>query len=138
MGEDRKAIDTPEEFRDKRARRPTVTVPTRFVPRFWEDADNRCAVVKGIRRRYQSLRDDAGGDASIQRDLLVQRACFLSVVLETQEVKVAEGGDIDLGSYTQMVNSLQGLLKTLGLERRAKEVTDLKGYLAGRGKGGSK
>lgn len=129
MGKKGQGLETLEEFQDKRGRKPTVTVPARFEPKFWEDADSRCAVVKGIRRRYRELREDAGGKESCQRDLLVQRAVFLSVILETQEVRAAEGESIDLGSYTQGVNALQGLLKTLGLEKQVKNVTDLQGYL---------
>lgn len=109
--------------------RNVVTIPAQFKPRFWEDSDRRCAVVKTIQRRYQLLKSHAGGDESFQRDLLCQRVAFISIILETQEVKAAEGGDLELGVYTQATNALTGLLKTLGLEKRIKSVTDLRGYL---------
>lgn len=114
--------------------RQLVRIPGQFKPRFWEDSDMRCAVVKTIRRRYQLLKEHAGGGESFQRDLLCQRAAFLSIILETQEVKAAEGGDLDVGVYTQGMNGLTGLLKTLGLEKRIKNVTDLKSYLEDRQK----
>lgn len=109
--------------------RQTVTIPAQFKPRFWDDSDRRCAVVKTIRQRYQKLKEHCGGDESIQRDLLCQRVAFISIILETQEVQAAEGGDLDLGVYTQASNALTGLLKTLGLEKRMKSVTDLREYL---------
>lgn len=110
--------------------RPAVDVPAVFRPRFWEDSDQRCAVVRLIRRRYELLKEHAGGNESFQRDLLCQRLAFVSIILETKEVTAAEGGDLDLGSYVQAVNALVGLLKTLGLDKRMKTVSDLKSYLA--------
>jgi hypothetical protein len=93
-------------------------VPKRFLPRFWENADQRQVAIREIKRRYALLRKDAGAD-SFQRDLLAQRAIFISVQLETMEVEASEGGDFNSGHYTQMVNALTGLLKALGLEKRA-------------------
>jgi hypothetical protein len=106
-----------------------VTIPSRFVPKFWADSDSRIAMVKKIRRRCAQIREDAGGHVSVQRDLLCQRIAFLSLVLETQEVRAVEDGLIDLGVYTQATNSLLGLLKTVGLDRHVKSVADLKTYL---------
>jgi hypothetical protein len=114
--------------------RESTTLPGRFQPRFWQDSDARIAVVKTIRRRYEVLKDHCGGNESHQRDLLCQRVAFISIILETQEVKAAEGGNIDLGSYVQATNGLTGLLKTLGLEKRVKNVTDLKTYLEAKAK----
>jgi len=108
--------------------RRAVLIPKQFKPRFWEDSDRRCAVVKTIKRRYELLKQDTGAD-SLQKDLMCQRAAFISVVLETQEVNAAEGQDVDLGSYIQASNGLIGLLKALGLNRHQKPVGDLKSYL---------
>lgn len=114
----------------RRARkRLEVVLSKQFKPRFWDDSDSRIGVVKHIKRRYELLKDHCGGSESAQRDLLCQRLAFVSVILETKEVVAAEGGDLDLGSYTQGINCLVGLLRALGLERRMKNVTDLKAYL---------
>ncbi len=48
------------------------------------------------------------------------------------EVEASQAGTFDPGVYTQMVNCLAGLLKALGLEKRAKAVGDLKSYVEGR------
>lgn len=104
-----------------------VSLPARFEPRFWEDADGRCAVIRQIRTRYEDLRADAGAD-SFQKDILCQRATFLLAYLETMERKAIEDGQFDPGVWSNMTNTLLGVLKALGLERRAKKV-DLRQYV---------
>jgi hypothetical protein len=113
--------------KDRKNRRRAL-IPCEFRPRFWEDSDARLSVVKLIRKRYLAIKEDCGAD-SIQRDLLAQRAAFVSIILETQEIECAESGKLDLGSYIQACNSLSGLLIRLGLERKVKNVTDLRAYL---------
>jgi hypothetical protein len=104
----------------------------KFKPRFWQDSDSRIAVVKTIRRRYELLKEHAGGHESYQRDILCQRAAFLSIILETHEVRAAEGGDLDIGAYVQACNGLSGLLIRLGLEKRIRNANDLRTYLEGK------
>jgi hypothetical protein len=103
-------------------------IPSKFTPRFWRDSDQNAASSRMIERRYQLLKEHTGAD-SYQRDLLCQRVAFISVILETIEVGAAEGEGLDLGVYVQACNSLTGLLKTLGLDKQVKNVTDLKDYL---------
>jgi hypothetical protein len=105
-----------------------VAVPTKFVPCFWQDEDHRSAAVKEIIRRYELLKEDAGAD-SYQKELLCQRAVFMSLRLETMEVQAAKTGELDQGLYTMMVNSLVGLLKAIGLEKHAKKAITLKKYV---------
>ena len=108
-----------------------VTLPERFVPQFWDEADGRCAVIKEIRRRYEFLKEDSQAD-SYQKDLLCQRAIFISVQLETMERMATETGKFRAGVYTQMVNALTGLLKSLGLERKIKQAVNLREYVKGK------
>jgi hypothetical protein len=110
----------------RQAERP-VTLPARFSPRFWAEADQRCAVVREIRRRYATLREDTGTE-SVQKDILCQRATFIAIQLETMECEAMETGKIDVGVYTQGVNALLGLLKALGLEKQLKKTLDLAAY----------
>jgi len=111
-------------------KRHEISMPGKFSPRFWEDSDSRIGVVKLIRRRVELLKAHAGGHESAQRDLLCQRCAFVSLILETLEVEAAEGKGLDLGSYVQGVNCLQGLLRTLGLEKRVKSAGGLQAYLS--------
>lgn len=124
----------PDEVSLKKSRRERrhVLIPMKFRPRFWSDSDARISVVKTIKRRYELLREHAGGNESCQRDMLCHRAAFLSIILETKEVEAAEGGGLDIGSYIQAVNGLSGLLIRLGLSKHVKNVTDLQTYLEGK------
>lgn len=108
-------------------------LPKTFEPKFWERMDGRVSVAKEIRRRLETLRADAGADASMQRDLLCQRAVFLAVLLESQECEALESGTLDTGGYVQACNALQGLLKALGLDKKVKQTADLRTYLEERG-----
>jgi hypothetical protein len=110
-----------------------MDLPTRFVPKFLDDADGRPHVIRVLRNRLQQLKDDAGVD-SFQKDLLAQRAIFIAAKLETMEVEAMTNNHIDFGSYTQATNCLIGLLKCLGLSRKAKEVESLQHYVKKRKK----
>ena len=111
----------------------TVTLPERFVPRFWDECDGRIALVREIRRRVDLLKTDTASD-SYQKDILCERAIFIACQLETQERAAIERGKFDAGRYTQMANTLVGLLRSLGLERRAKKLDDLQSYVASKGR----
>jgi hypothetical protein len=106
-----------------------AAIPATFTPRFWNDCDSRLAVIRNIRSRYHVLREAVGGDISPQRDLLAQRIAFLAILIESAEVRAAEGGELDHGVYVQSVNALTGLLKAVGLERRVKQAGSLSKYL---------
>jgi hypothetical protein len=116
----------------KRKDRQGATLPKRWEPRFWELADARHKTVRLVRERVEALTEDANVDSE-QKRLLVSRAAFLSLQLETLEVMASQGGEFDMGKWTQGVNALTGLLKALGLDKKAK-VLDLKAHLAKKGK----
>ena len=98
------------------------SLPTRFTPKFWADADNRVALVRAVKEKVNQLKTDSNAD-SYQKQVLCERAVFLIAVLETAEVNAVDGGKpLDLGGYVQGVNSLMGVLRMLGLERRAKQI----------------
>ena len=98
------------------------SVPTRFTPRFWQDADNRVAIVRALKERVGQLKTDSNAD-SMQKEVLCERAVFLIAVLETAEVNAVDGGKaLDLGAYVQGVNSLMGVLRMLGLDKKAKAI----------------
>jgi len=106
-----------------------VEIAKKFVPKFWEDIDQRCSIVREVRTRYANLIEQAGAD-SVQKTMLAQRAVFINIRLETMECEAAQGGAFDEGVYTQMVNTLTGLLKSLGLNRQQADATmNLKAYV---------
>lgn len=116
----------------KKRRKPgPKDLPARWEPRFFEQADSRYQAIKLVRERVQALADDVDADSE-QKRLLVSRAAFLSILLETMEVKHTTGEEeLDVGKWTQAVNALTGLLAKLGIERKVPAV-DLATYLKGK------
>lgn len=94
--------------------------------------DGRTRLAQAVRQRYAELTTDLGGhDAlSYQRRSLAKRALWQEAVIEQMESALARGEDVDLGRMTQSVNSLQGLYKTLGLDRVAKPVDSITDIIA--------
>jgi hypothetical protein len=115
----------------KATRAPRGALPITFRPKFWEGADRRAAVVREVERRVELFKGDCGGGDSVQRRTLCERAAFITILLETAEVlAIDEKKPFDSGAYTQQTNTLLGLLKALGLEKRV-AARGLKAYVAG-------
>ena len=108
------------------------TLPAEFKPKFLDHLDGRTQAARMLRRRLAELQADLGGEEQLSyaKRALCRRVIWLESFLETQEAKAAEGGEVNIGQQVQAINSLVGLLKALGLERRAREVPDLRQYLA--------
>lgn len=106
-------------------------LPATFRVKFWKDADQRSLAVKEAKRLVRDLVNDTAAD-STQKSLLCERAAFIVLQLQTMECLALEGSpEFQLGVYTQLVNSLTGLLKALGLEKQvSKVIGDLKAYVA--------
>jgi len=106
-------------------------LPDRYTPDWLEKLDGRTRLAQVVNDRLQILTTDLGGfdSLSYQQRSLAKRAIWMEAVIEQQEAALARGEDVDQGKLTQAVNSLIGLLKTLGLHRKAREVPDLQSYL---------
>lgn len=109
-------------------------IPERFKAGYLDKLDGRTAIAVDMRARWQELTDDLGGAdrLSYAQRSLVERALWLEHFVATQERILADGNDADTGRMTQATNSLLGLYRTLGLERRARDVTSLSDYIAGK------
>jgi hypothetical protein len=105
-------------------------IPARCSEQWIEKLDGRTQIARIIRDRLEELQTDLGGPAqlSYQEKSLTKRAIWLEAVIEQQEIALSKGEEIDQGKLTQAVNSLIGLLKALGLERRAAEVPTIAEY----------
>lgn len=122
----------PDRHETRDARKREISLSKRFKPKFWQEQDNRVAVVKEIRRRVKALKADVGAD-SVQKELLAERAVFVALQLETMECDALAGkGKLDAGVYCQAVNTLSGLLSKLGLDRKVQEAGGLKAFLEDR------
>jgi hypothetical protein len=111
-----------------------ATITPDYIPDFVERMDGRSTLSEVIPRRIESIEADMGGTDSLSyaRRSLVRRVVWLEAVVETYEQNLAKDRTIDLGAYTQSINSLLGLFRLLGLERKARRIPALKGYLEGK------
>jgi hypothetical protein len=105
-----------------------MSIPDKYSPDFSERLDARTNIAKAIKSRIDSIETDMGGAESLShaRRSLIRRVVWLEALIEHSEQKLAAGDGIDLGSHLAAINSLLGLYRHLGLERRAKRVRDLR------------
>jgi hypothetical protein len=108
--------------------------PDRYSQDWVSKLDNRTRLASVVNERLQALSADLGDweSLSYQRRSLIKRVVWLEIVIEQQEAALSRNEETDQGKLTQAVNSLIGLLKTLGLDRVSRDVADLSQYLAGK------
>jgi hypothetical protein len=101
--------------------------------------DMRLGWARRMRDIFETHISDMGGDDAVSEAerSIARRAAVLTTELERMEalfaIDDAPDGMLDL--YQRTANSLRRMLETLGLKRRAKDVTpDLRTYLASRTK----
>jgi hypothetical protein len=99
-------------------------LPVKFGKNFVEQMDGRSALGKEVRCRIEAIEADLGGPDTLshaQRSL-VEHAVWVDLALSNEECRIARGEGIDIGPHTQLVNTLVGLYKTLGLKRQARQI----------------
>lgn len=105
-----------------------ATIPDKYSPDFAERLDKRTSIAKAICGRIETIESDMGGAESLShaRRSLIRRTVWLEAIIEHSEQKLAAGEGIDLGGHIQAINTLIGLCRLIGLERRAKPVESLR------------
>ena len=105
-----------------------ATIPDRYTPDFADRLDGRTTIAKAIRERIETIETDMGGADGLShaRRALVRRVVWLEAIVEHSEQRLAGGEGIDLGGHTQAINTLIGLYRLLGLERRQRPVERLR------------
>jgi hypothetical protein len=105
-----------------------ASIPDKYSPDFAERLDKRTNIAKAICGRIETIETDMGGAEvlSYARRSLVRRVVWLEAIIEHTEQQLAAGKGVDLGGHTQAINSLLGLYRLLGLERRARPVERLR------------
>jgi hypothetical protein len=118
------------------ARKPKTysDLPEKFEPGFLREFDQRTALFQRLNGIYQEIIEDVGGIASIThlKLAMIERFVFLEATLQRWEQDIAKNPDetaLLVSRWVQAVNSLQGLAKTIGIERRARPAGDLRAYL---------
>ena len=111
----------------ERSAKILATIPDRYSPGFAERLDKRTSIAKAIIERIETIEADMGGAEALShaRRSLIRRTVWLEAVIEHSEQKLAAGEGIDLGGHTQAINSLLGLYRLIGLERRPRPVRRL-------------
>jgi hypothetical protein len=101
------------------------TLPAKFKAGFLSELDKRTDLARALRANYNDIVLDIGGPADVGhvKAALIERFVWLEAILQTLEHEMAQG-KIDksaaLGKWIQAVNSLSGLAKVLGVERKAR------------------
>lgn len=120
----------------------TITPPSRQRSKITNgsallsNVDGRCAWIRRTKDLIALHLADLGGpeNATAAEASIVRRAAVLSVELETMEATFATAGSAtseQLALYGTTSNSLRRLLESVGLERRARDVTPtLDAYIA--------
>jgi hypothetical protein len=122
--------------RKNKARKPRKP-PRKFKTGFLEKLDRRTENFQALNQTYESVIADKGGKDNLSKIelCLIERFCFLEFSLRAIEYKMTTGGANGetaelLGKWIHATNSLIGLSRTLGLERRAKTISgDLQSYI---------
>ena len=112
-----------------------MKLPAKCEAGFLKELDKRSVTFAQLNTAYREVMSDMGGQEGLShvQVCLAERFCFLEFVLRGIELKIAQNPDdstLLLGRWIQGLNSLSGLSKTIGLERRAKKVVNLKEYVA--------
>lgn len=111
-----------------------MRLPAKYREGFLKDFDQRTEVFRMLNDAYVEILADLGGIETLShiRAALVERFVFLEFAMRNFEKRIAENpkktGKL-LGRWVQSINSLSGLAKTLGLERRVKKVASLQAYV---------
>jgi hypothetical protein len=111
-------------------------LPRKFECGFILKLDQRTELAKRLNMAFETIVDDLGGldTLSHTRLALVERFVWLEHTLQVLERRIAEQpkrSEELLGKWIQGLNSLQGLAKTVGLNRKHRTI-DLKAYARSR------
>ena len=111
-----------------------MKLPARYEVGFLRDFDKRTEVYQLLSGAYKEIIDDLGGIEGLShiRLALVERFVFLEFSMRNLEKRMAENplktGRL-LSRWVQAINSLSGLAKSLGMERKSKHAYNLKTYI---------
>ena len=104
------------------------TLPDSYAADWLDRLDKRTKIARAVLARIGELGSDAGGAESLSaaRRSLIRHAAWLDAIVESYEMRLASGAEIDVGGHTQALNSLLGLYRLLGLERRQRPARTLR------------
>ena len=121
-------------IKNKPGSRPRLALPQREFrtaigngSRVLDGIDGRSHVARRHVEITAAIAQDCGGidvvsEAQLQ---LIRSAAGLVILREDLDSKAADGERIDVATYCRISNSLRRVLSTIGLERRAKDITPI-------------
>ena len=103
------------------------TLPRKYRPGFLGELDRRTRLPKALRADIVALVADLGGleELSYQQRAIVEEVVWVRARLNQLKSQAIATGKFDDRGYVPLINSLIGLLRTLGIERKAKRVMGL-------------
>lgn len=121
------------DYAPKHFLRPPIKYETNFLAKL----DKRTDAYHLLNNSFQDIMSDLGGGESLShvQKCLTERFVFLEYVLRTIELRIASAPKKStklISRWIQALNSLVGLGRTIGLERRAKKVVNLAAYVEGK------
>jgi hypothetical protein len=99
-------------------------VPSKYEENFIFKLDKRLDITHELIAKFKRIEDDLGGDSSLSylQQSLIQRYLFLEYWLQETEKKLIKGKEVDIGKWVQSINSAQGVIAKLGLEKKPKDI----------------
>jgi hypothetical protein len=94
--------------------------------RTFNDLDKRSSAYLHIHELVTAIINDLGGPDAVSTSerLVIEDAAFMSTICKDRQVLWLQGKEIDVNSYVTTANCVRRNLETVGLERRARDVTD--------------
>lgn len=120
----------------RRHPRKKTGLPAKYRAGFLAKMDHRHLLSRELHAAYDEITGDLGGVDTLShvKRSLCERFVWLETFMRGIEVRVGQAGAEDadklLGRWVQAVNTLTGLARTLGLERRSRHVDSLQTYVA--------
>jgi hypothetical protein len=110
-----------------------ATLPDNYSSDWLQRIDKRTKIARAVLCRIAEFEADAGGAESLTaaRRSLIRHTAWLDAIVDSHELRLAAGEALDVGAYTQALNSLLGLFRMLGLERRARPTRRLRDVIDG-------
>jgi hypothetical protein len=102
-----------------------TSLARRGVASWLDGGDKRGPVARRFRDLVALVTSDLGGPTELseaQRQI-IRRIASLAVWCESQEARMADGDEININEFQRTSNSLRRLCESIGLERRARDIT---------------
>jgi hypothetical protein len=118
-------LETIDERRDTEPRQPRQRSAVTNGRRLFVDGDGNSAWSRRYRDLVAGHVSDLGGDLlSEAQTSLIRRAAAIELELEKMEGRLSRGdASVDLDLFTRSAGHLRRIFETLGLQRRARDVT---------------